>query len=280
MNYVNPGETIQIEVQSGAGGYQFAAQSGELSATRSSRLLYSAPDRIGTYWLRATDALSNTASCMIVVGDAPIISPSYAFSKPSGSFTFKVQKGFPPYTIKVDAGEFPLSTGQGLYQYTAPVTKGFYHITVTDSTGLTTQMTVETGDSDVIITPGEISLCSGEAGFFEIKGGKSPYKVTAEVGSLTESGQGRYRYEVPEQADLTGEFFFKVEDANENRASGVVNIQPQNCNNGSCIEMDENLGMKIPCARYGSAFYGFTLNFHPPGDDESCHLRLHTLPRR
>ncbi|MBF0259614.1 MAG: hypothetical protein HQK62_12385, partial [Desulfamplus sp.] len=243
LNYVNPGDTISISVQGGAGGYQFAAESGQLSATRGNRLLYKAPERIGNYWVRATDALSNTASCLIVVGNAPTVSPSYAFLKPSGKVTFKVQGGFPGYIINVDAGELPVAVGQGLYEYTAPVTKGFYNITATDTKGIITQLTVEVGDSDVFITPEKLLVAPGGKESFEIKGGKAPYRVTTEVGSLTLNGQEKYLYESPDQNDLSGSFFIKVEDAAGNRGSAVVEIKPDGLDQDLCIELNEDLSM-------------------------------------
>ncbi|MBF0234935.1 MAG: hypothetical protein HQK65_18155, partial [Desulfamplus sp.] len=96
IHYVNPAEEIVIVAHGGTGEYQFAAESGELSATRGEKLIYTAPQRIGNYWVRVTDSLSNVASCLIVVGDAPKISPSYVYLQPSEVLDFNVQGGFPP----------------------------------------------------------------------------------------------------------------------------------------------------------------------------------------
>jgi len=258
--YTQPGKDIEFNVEGGVGGYQFTVETGEPPEVNQNRAIYTSPAVTGNYWIKVTDSNSNTAASLVVVGDAPKVSPSYIFTGRSEIVNFMVAGGIAPYTVTADVGEVEES-GQGAYLYRTTEIAGIYYITVTDSAGISTQMAVETGDGNIMISPERLSINLDETGEFNITGGNPPYDVVAEVGSVSPAGQGTYLYRAPDQDALTGDYFIKVTDAGNNKASAVITLSP--ATDASCVQSDDNLKLKVPCLKIGNVSYTFDLAFHP-----------------
>ena len=66
----------------------------------------------------------------------------------------------------------------------------------------------------------------------------------------------------PEQVDLSGEYFIKVTDSNNNKGSAIIALNPTVVNPPACVLCDDNFTMKFPCLRVGNDYYTFNLLFH------------------
>ncbi|MBF0258660.1 MAG: hypothetical protein HQK62_07465, partial [Desulfamplus sp.] len=202
--------------------------------------------------------LENTTNSMVVVGDVPKITPLYAYVNQMESFEFDVTGGIPPYTITAGAGTFE-SIGSGKYRYTAPETKGIYPVTAYDSRGLVAQLTVETGSSQITLSPSNLVLGSGESNTVTINNGKPPYTIDAEMGNISWTGQAQFRYEAPEQR-VRGSFSIVVTDANGLKASAMVSL---NSTGTSCVTVDEAVNLNLPCLYMNGKPVEATLNYSP-----------------
>ncbi|MCP4696479.1 MAG: DUF1566 domain-containing protein, partial [Gammaproteobacteria bacterium] len=223
--------TAELSVTGGKAPYKWTAQAGNLSADTGDRTAYTAPETAGEYWVRVTDARSQTAEAavsVILTGSPPVITPATATLFVGETKTFQIAGGKKPYAaIGTLHGQIS-EQGENLFIYTAPGLAADDTVTITDSLGQKGSAQIETIAINLPdITPAEVTLTQREITELSVTGGKSPYAWTVQAGNLSAGTGDRTAYTAPE---TTGEYWVRVTDAFNQTAEAAISVI-----GGSCV---------------------------------------------
>ncbi|MCP4697735.1 MAG: hypothetical protein GY862_12920 [Gammaproteobacteria bacterium] len=221
----------ELSVSGGEPPYIWTSQAGSLSAATGDRTAYTAPETVGEYWVRVTDARNQTAEAavsVILAGSPPVITPATATLFVGETKKFQIAGGKKPYvSISTLHGQIS-EQGGDTFIYTAPGLAANDTVTVTDSLGQKASVQIQTvAANSPNITPAEVTLAQREITELSVTGGKSPYAWTVQAGNLSVTTGDRTAYTAPE---TIGEYWVRVTDAFNQTAEMAISVI-----GGSCV---------------------------------------------
>lgn len=145
---------------------------------------YTAPSSSGSSTVTVTDSLGNTSLAVVTINPALSLSADRTTIAASNSSTLLGAGGVPPYSYSKDSGPGSIDSGTGVY---TPGVSGVGVLKVTDSLG-NTAITSVTVNAVLQISPGSLTITTGESKVFSAAGGVSPYVFTLISGTGSLAG--------------------------------------------------------------------------------------------
>jgi hypothetical protein len=219
-------EEAQLNISGGHGQYTPTAQLGEVEE-KDGQISYQAPKVAGHDVITVKDQVGNVAQVNVLVSQTGFyVSPIESYLLPDETTQVRALGGTPPYTWQTSGGG-ELSTNEGeRTTFTASEVAGQYDITVTDSTGQTTNSRVVVYSGELQITPESLILLPGETARLDALLGLPDYQWHAKQGQLSATDGETVTYTAPTDAD---EDVIELQDA-----TGQIKTLRVFINNDTC----------------------------------------------